>query len=92
MIKKNDNANTAAGTANDDDIEEVVFVLQADKITVKKVKVATDIQDINYIEILSGLKAGDEVITGPYNVVSKTLKDGDKVKVVPKEQVFDSPS
>lgn len=90
--KKNDNANTAAGTANDDDIEEVVFVLQADKITVKKVKVATDIQDINYIEILSGLKAGDEVITGPYNVVSKTLKDGDKVKVVPKEQVFDSPS
>ena len=54
----------------------------------KKVKVRTDIQDINYIEILGGLKAGDEVITGPYNVVSKTLKEGDKVRVVPKEQVF----
>ncbi|HEX8357847.1 MAG TPA: efflux transporter periplasmic adaptor subunit, partial [Segetibacter sp.] len=77
---------------NDDDIEEVVFVLQPDKITVKKVRVRTNIQDINYIEILGGLKVGDEVITGPYNVVSKTLKDGDKVKVVPKDQVFETKS
>jgi HlyD family secretion protein len=75
---------------NDADIEEVVFVLQADKTTVRKVKVKTDIQDINNIEIISGLRAGQEIITGPYNVVSKTLKDGDKVKVVPKEQLFEA--
>jgi HlyD family secretion protein len=73
---------------NDEDIEEVVFVLQKDG-TVKKVKVRTDIQDINNIEILAGLKAGDEVVTGPYNLVSKTLKDGDKVKVVPKDKLFE---
>lgn len=70
------------------DMDEVVFVLQADG-TVKKVKVKTDIQDINNIEILTGLKAGDKVITAPYNVVSKTLKDGMKVQVVDKDKLFE---
>ena len=55
----------------------------------KKTIVKTGIQDINYIEILSGLNAGDEVVTGPYNAVSKTLKDGNKVKVVPKDKLFE---
>ncbi|MCW3110684.1 MAG: HlyD family efflux transporter periplasmic adaptor subunit [Segetibacter sp.] len=89
--KKDDNNNNSPTPAavNNDDIEEVVFILQPDKITVKKIKVRTDIQDINYIEILGGLKGGEEVVTGPYNVVSKTIKEGDKVKVVPKEQLFE---
>jgi HlyD family secretion protein len=86
--KKDDNSATQTAHLNDEDIDEVVFVLQKDN-TVKKVKVRTDVQDINYIEVLAGLKPGDEVITGPYNLVSKTLKDGDKVKVVPKEKLFD---
>lgn len=72
----------------DDGIEEVVFVLQKDN-KVKKVKVKTAIQDLNYIEILEGLKAGDEVITGPYSIVSKTLKDGNLVTVVPKDKLFE---
>ncbi len=75
-------------TSSDDDIEEVVFVLQKDS-KVKKVKVKTAIQDLNYIEIVSGLKAGDEVITGPYSVVSKTLKDGSLVSVVAKDKLFE---
>lgn len=75
-------------TSADDDIEEVVFVLQKDN-TVKKVKVKTAIQDLNYIEIVEGLKAGDEVITGPYSIVSKTLKDGSHVTVVPKDKLFE---
>jgi len=74
-------------TSADDDIEEVVFVLQKDN-TVKKMKVKTAIQDLNYIEI-EGLKVGDEVITGPYSVVSKTLKDGSLVTVVAKDKLFD---
>ena len=73
---------------NVDDLEEVVFVVQKDG-TVKKVKVRTEIQDINYIEVLSGLNTGDEVVTNPFNVVSKTLKDGMKVNVVPKDQLFE---
>lgn len=71
-----------------DALEEVVFVLQKDG-TVKRVRVKTDIQDINYIEVTEGLKAGDEVIIGPYTTVSKTLRSGMKVKVVKKEELFE---
>ena len=67
----------------------MVFTLQPDG-TVKKVKVKTAIQDINYIEIVDGLKDGQQVVTGPYGTVSKTLKDGTKVSVVPKEKLFET--
>jgi HlyD family secretion protein len=72
----------------DNGLDVVVFVLQADG-TVRKQPVKTGIQDINYIEITDGLKEGDNVITGPYDVVSKTLKEKDKVKSVSKNEVFD---
>lgn len=71
-----------------DDTEEVVFVLQKDN-RVKKVKVKTEIQDLNYIEIIEGIKAGDQVITGPYNTVSKLIKDSSLVKVVSKDKLFE---
>ena len=80
-----DNSTTAADLSNE--LEEVVFVLQKDN-KVKKVVVKTGIQDINNIEVLSGLKEGEEIISGPYNAISKTLKDGTKVKVVPKDKLF----
>lgn len=86
--KKTDDASTTAVTPDMDDLEVVVFVLGADK-EIKKVNVKTGIQDINNIEIISGLKAGEEVITGPYDVVSKTLKEGDKVNVVDKKELFE---
>lgn len=81
-----DNENTKVET---DELEEIVFVVQKDG-KVKRVVVKTDIQDINYIEIKSGLNEGDEVVTGPFNAISKTLKDGTKVKVVPKEKLFEN--
>jgi HlyD family secretion protein len=71
-----------------DDIEVVAFVLQQDG-TVKKVKVKTAIQDINHIEVTEGLKEGDEVITGPYDLVSRQLKEKDKVKVVSNKELFE---
>jgi HlyD family secretion protein len=70
-----------------DELEEIVFVVTKEG-KAKKVKVKTDIQDINYIEIKEGLAEGDEVVTGPFNAISKTLKDGMSVKVVPKEKLF----
>ena len=85
---KKPDQNEVKSTSSDDDIEEVVFVLQKDN-TVNKVKVKTGIQDLNYIEILEGLKQGDEVITGPYSIVSKTLKTGNFVTVVPKDKLFE---
>lgn len=81
-----DNSKTSATAQGDMDI--VAFVLQPGD-TVRKVKVKTDIQDINYIEVADGLKEGDMVITGPYSTVSKTLKSGTKVKVVPKDKLFE---
>lgn len=71
------------------ELDEVVFVLQPDG-TVKKVKVKTGVQDINYIEITEGLQGGETIVIAPYNVVSKTLKNGQKVKVVPQDQLFDA--
>ena len=70
------------------DLDEVVFVLKADG-TVKKVIVTTGIQDINNIEITSGLSLGEKVVTAPYNLISKTLKDGTKVKEVSKDKLFE---
>ncbi|ULQ52451.1 HlyD family secretion protein [Flavihumibacter fluvii] len=72
------------------ELDEVAFILDSSRTSIKKVKVRTDIQDINYIEVLSGLKAGDEVVTGPYSLISKSLKSGDKVKVVKKEELFET--
>lgn len=86
--KKPADNTTVKSTSADDDIEEVVFVLDKES-KVKKVKVKTAIQDLNYIEIIEGLKEGDEVITGPYSIVSKTLKTGTLVKVVPKDKLFE---
>ncbi len=58
----------------DANIDEVVFVYEAD--TARMIKVATGIQDNEYIQILSGLEPGQEVITGPYSTVSRKLKNG----------------
>ncbi len=86
--KKDDNE-TTNNTESIEDIEVVVFVKGADN-KVNKIAVKTGIQDINYIEITSGLKVGDEVITGPYDVVSKILKKGKQVKVVDKKDLYES--
>jgi HlyD family secretion protein len=67
-------------------IQECVFLLSNG--TAKKVDVKTGIQDNTYIQITSGLKKGDEIITAPYSAVSKLLKDGDKVKKVDKKDLF----
>lgn len=60
---------------SDDDLREVVFVIKGD--TVGMVDVTTGIQDAEYIEIISGLEEGEEVVTGPYATVSRRLSSGD---------------
>ncbi len=70
-----------------DEVKECVFKF-VDGIA-KKVDVKTGIQDNTNIQILTGLKEGDEVIVAPYSLVSKTLKDGDKVKKVDKKDLFE---
>jgi HlyD family secretion protein len=75
--------------ASADDLDDVAFVLDSSTNRIKKVKVHTSIQDINYMEITDGLQKGQVVITGPYDIVNKQLKDNDKVKVVDKKDLYD---
>lgn len=63
-------------TANDEKFE-CVFVKNEGKAQLRVVQ--TGIQDDSNIEIKSGLEDGDEVITGPYTLVTKSLDPGDKV-------------
>lgn len=84
-VKKIDNTKAVS---KDIVITECVFIVLNGKSVQRTVK--TGIQDNNYIEILSGLKEGEEVIDGPYSAVSRTLKDGDKIEVVTKEKLFES--
>lgn len=70
-------------TSEEDELDEVVFKVDNGKAT--KIIVFTGIQDSRYIEILSGLKDGEEVIVGPYDAVSKKLAIDKKVKIVAKK-------
>lgn len=85
---KTSGSETKSSSSSAEDLDVVAFVIGKDN-KVNKVKVKTDIQDINYIEITDGLKEGDMVVTGPYDLVSKTLKTGKEVKVVDKKELFD---
>lgn len=64
---------------------ECVFVKVGDKAKIRVIK--TGIQDDTNIEVLTGLKKGDVVITGPYSTVSKDLNSGDKVKIKTDKEV-----
>ena len=79
---------TRPAITGSDDLDVVVFLVQPGD-TVRKVKVRTDIQDINYIEVVEGVKEGDQVVTGPYSVVSKTMRGGQLIKIVPKDKLFE---
>jgi HlyD family secretion protein len=81
-----DDSELVTTAKKNDKIQECIFILSEG--TAKKVDVKTGIQDNTYIQIVSGLKAGDEIITAPYSAVSKLLKDGDKVKKVDKKDLF----
>jgi len=69
-----DKSASADKASKEDEIEEVVFVYEAD--TARMVKVVTGIQDNEFIQILSGLQPDQEIIIGPYSTVSRKLENG----------------
>lgn len=75
--------------AKSDVIRQVVFVRDAKTNEAKMRDVKTGIQDNNHIQILEGLKPGDEVVIAPYSAVSRSLKDGNKIEVVKKETLYE---
>lgn len=58
-------------------LQRVVFVRNGDTVRIKKVE--TGISDNTHIEITSGIKPGDEVVSGSYTAISRQLKDKAKV-------------
>ncbi|MDT0675043.1 efflux RND transporter periplasmic adaptor subunit [Autumnicola musiva] len=82
IVIKSDTTANGSGAANLSASEnrfEAVFLKEGDEARLQVVE--TGIQDDTSIEITEGLQAGDVVITGPYNTVSRSLKAGDKVEV-----------
>lgn len=90
-VKKDDKADgpkddSKSTTAAKPVVKEFVFVVNEGKA--KMIPVKSGIQDNMYIEIKEGVKEGQEVIVAPYNAVSRDLKEGTVVKIVPKDQLF----
>ena len=77
IVIKNDTV--SGNSAFDNNQYEAVFVKDGDKAVLRRIK--TGIQDDSNIVITEGLEPDDEVITGPYNTVTKLLKEGDLVEV-----------
>lgn len=75
-VEKEEDDKTAK--ARKEKIKEVVFVNEKGKA--KMIEVKTGISDFENIEIVSGLKDGQEIISGPYATVAKKLKEGELVK------------
>ncbi len=64
--------------------KEVVFVIKENKA--KMIEVKTGISDDTNIEILSGLKGDEDIVSGPYRAISKELEDGSKVSLQSKRK------
>jgi HlyD family secretion protein len=77
---------TTAAQSQEKKEVECVFVVENGVIQLRPVE--TGIQDNTYIQVLSGLKAGEQIVSGPYSAISRILKDKDEVEVVPKEELY----
>jgi HlyD family secretion protein len=75
------------GTTNEGkkpEMIEVVFCVEDNKAVSKPVKLG--ISDDTYYVVISGVEEGDEVITGPFRVLSRTLKNDDLIEYEKKKK------
>ena len=79
-------SNKESKNTTSNDRVEVLFVVNKEKAEARRVK--TGIQDGNFIQILSGIKEGEKVISGPYGVLSVLLKNGSTIKLSTQEDLF----
>jgi HlyD family secretion protein len=83
------NADKQKTKLNDKTIKQYVYTYADGKV--KQVEVVTGIQNDQFIQIKKGLKAGTEVVSGPYSAIQNKLKDGMKVEKTTKDQLFAQP-
>jgi HlyD family secretion protein len=85
LAKTGNDLKLAAGRADAvkarQQFRRVVFVKEGDKVKLRTVE--TGIADDTYIEVKSGVKPGEEIVSGSYAAISRTLKDGSLVKIEP---------
>ncbi len=62
-----------------EDFRRVVFINEGG--IAKRIEVETGISDNRYIQVMSGIDAGVEVITGSYRILSRELEDGDAISI-----------
>lgn len=74
-----ENAQRTKRSSKEEDFRRVVFV--NDNGTAKRVEVETGISDNTHIQILNGVREGDEIVTGNYRILSRELQNGDKIRV-----------
>jgi HlyD family secretion protein len=74
------------GTPSDKDIRTLVFVTDGTRALAKDVK--TGIQDNTYIEVTSGVDAGERVISAPFSAINKKLSDSTLIEIVKKEDLY----
>lgn len=84
------NSDKQKSKLTDKTVKQYVYLYTASG-TVKKAEVTTGIQNDQYIIVKSGLKAGQDVVTGPYSAIQNKLKDGMAVEKTTKDQLFASP-
>lgn len=76
---QSDTTNTNNRANSIEDFRKVVFV-NNDGVA-NRIEVETGISDNSYMQVMSGLDSGQEVVTGSYRILSRELQDGDKITV-----------
>ncbi|RYF15941.1 MAG: efflux RND transporter periplasmic adaptor subunit [Flavobacteriales bacterium] len=74
----------------DKQIKQYVYLFDAKASTVKKAEVTTGIQNDQFIIVKTGIKTGQEIVSGPYSAIQNKLKDGLKVEKTTKDKLFTS--
>lgn len=75
---------------SDKKIKQYIYLFDANASTVKKAEITTGIQNDQYIIVKTGLKAGQQIVTGPYTAIQTKLKDDLKVEQTTKDKLFNA--
>ncbi|RZL64639.1 MAG: HlyD family efflux transporter periplasmic adaptor subunit [Pedobacter sp.] len=80
------NSDKQKSKLTDKTVKQYVYVLNGNKV--KQTEVTTGIQNDQFIIVKSGIKAGQEIVTGPYSAIQNKLKDGMVIEKTSKDQLF----
>ncbi|QIL38736.1 efflux RND transporter periplasmic adaptor subunit [Pedobacter sp. HDW13] len=83
-----ENTDKQKSKLTDKKVKQYVYTYDAKSKKVKKAEVTTGIQNDQFIIVKSGVKAGNEIVTGPYSAIQNKLKDGMVVEKTSKDQLF----